>query len=1647
MIDTSSDSPVSQFLLVPGGETTQVGADNLVLENLLFSANDTRQGQEVFRAPARGIEADHGGAALTNDLLNWETPPQLLRTPLVGSIQFPRPDVPGFAEPVPTSWTGIIPPSHPLTPAGQAETGSNVPPTMISFSAAASTAAASNLYYNAPSGQLVIRPDGGENTVRESLTPDGFLEVMLNSDLHSSDPASVSFDANLAGAGRGMINGIRYESSGSDNTLTLGRQIWSSNFTVAAGNADVIVEDLDVAGRLAVAGQRITVEGQIHAGSVSLAGAGWVDIEAKGSVRAQEGHVGGEIDVATDIFVNAGQLHADGQTGGQIAIQSRNLLNAGPITANGDSGSGGAVQVDFSGSYIDTTAAFTSADGTPGGTIRIDGGSTGRLYSSGTQEAIGSTGGNIDLSGREVVLNGNTVDASGETGGGQVAIGGHVGQVFNLPGFARQVENLPHGETQTVLATDDSTIRANALQSGNGGRVTIWADQETSMDGSMSARGGSAGGDGGFIEVSGKSNVSYGGSADAGAPFGKTGTLLLDPKNIIISAAPAGVFPQFDLIDPHPTSVGGFGSVAAFAGNGNIVVTNPNDDFGGTQTGAFYLFNGSTGALISALVGSAANDKVGECVDAPSAPYFCLTVLNSGNFVVRSSFWNQNAGAVTWGNAATGVSGILSDANSLVGSHNNDMVGYERIGVLSNGNYVVRSPRWNLSRGAVTWGDGNSGVRGVISDINSLVGNIGDRVGVCESYNCFIGLNNGNYVVASQYWNHDRGAVTWGDGTKPITGLVSADNSLIGTTQGDNVGGGFRRGAGVIALTNSNYVVASPSWDGDYGAATWGDGNMGITGTISEANSLVGNHRNDMVGGECAVAFSCIVPLTNGNYVVQSFRWNITRGAATWGNGVTGVSGTISEANSLVGANILDGVGYWGSALTNGNYVIQSPYWNNDRGAATWGNGTKGITGTISGANSLIDSKPDDYVGERYMRPLSNGNYVVASPSWNGNRGAATLGNGLTGVTGTVSEANSLVGSNLNDDVGNEGSFPLSNGNYVVSSPHWNGNRGAATWGNGTVGVRGTIDASNSLVGSNPNDYVSPYITALSNGNYVVGNFHWNGGRGAATWGDGTRGVTGTISEANSLVGTHPGDSVSFVVIYELTNGNYVVGSWYWNDARGAATWGDGTKGVRGTVSEANSLIGTNPGEILSYCSGYGPCIAPFSNGSALVASPAWNGGRGALTWLNGNGQTLDGSNIINAQNSVLGRTPQSGLSGPIVRDAVHQTFLARFVTEGTGRVTIGLTDPNQFRYARGQAQTVTLTPAFLTATLNTGTDVVLQASNDITVDDPIRVSAGGKGGALTLQAGRSILVNSNISTDNGALTLIANDTLANGVVDSQRDPGNAAVIMAPGTALDTGTGPLAIELRDGAGRTYTSSRGINLQTITAGSVVVVNNGPSAGSDIRLAFVTTTGSQSYADPNGITTVTGNLTAGDNPITFADSVVVNDHVTVEAGSSAVNFAGLGTQTLQAGTGASLRNVVHNSAGTLQLTSGLTVGGSFSVTAGGIDVPTSSIGMLSVAANIAFTKAATVTILLNGSDSSQILAGGPIDLGGSTLNLVPDNDPAPGTPFTLLATTDSHPIKNTFAGLDEGTIFNQGGFQFLITYMGGKSGNSVVLTRIA
>jgi hypothetical protein len=138
------------------------------------------------------------------------------------------------------------------------------------------------------------------------------------------------------------------------------------------------------------------------------------------------------------------------------------------------------------------------------------------------------------------------------------------------------------------------------------------------------------------------------------------------------------------------------------------------------------------------------------------------------------------------------VAGVISAANSLVGSTANDQVGGDGVQALSNGNYVVRSSSWDngavTNVGAVTWGRGTTGVTGVVSAANSLVGSTaGDFIGL----SFLTVISNGHYVVASPAWDNgaivDAGAVTWGSGTTGATGVISADNSLVGTTASTNL--------------------------------------------------------------------------------------------------------------------------------------------------------------------------------------------------------------------------------------------------------------------------------------------------------------------------------------------------------------------------------------------------------------------------------------------------------------------------------------------------------------------------------------------------------------------------------------------------------------------------------------------------------------------------------------------------------------------------------------------------------------------------------------------------------------------------------------------------------------------------------------------
>ncbi|MBL9118056.1 MAG: hypothetical protein JNJ83_23810 [Verrucomicrobiaceae bacterium] len=706
------------------------------------------------------------------------------------------------------------------------------------------------------------------------------------------------------------------------------------------------------------------------------------------------------------------------------------------------------------------------------------------------------------------------------------------------------------------------------------------------------------------------------------------------------------------------------GAVVVLA-NGNFFVRS--SVWNGSR-GAVTWGHAETGFIGGSGVVSAANSLVGST--SGDMAVFAFAVLKNGNYVIQTAGWDHggiaNAGAATWCNGNTGRTGAIGNSISLVGTQTNDQVGGFSAVELTNGNVLIRSPSWDnggvSDAGAVTWMNGSTGLTGPVTSSNSLVGTSpSDQVGSFQA----VGLTNGNYVVVTPGWNgatNNEGAVTWGDGSTGVSGNVSVSNSLTGKTD-DNVGS-----VGVVALSNGNYVVHSQAWfnpdtgAANAGAVTWCNGSTGTTGLVSSANSLVGTQASDEVGVFGTVA------LNNGNYVVHSPSWingsASAAGAVTWGNGTTGTSGPVSAANSLVGSTVSDRVGLVPVVgLANGNYVVTVQDWDSDTvvnaGAVTFGNGTTGTSGPVSAANSLIGTTAGDKVGSGNVVPLANGNYVVLSPTWNNggivSAGAVTWADGKKGIKGPVTTGNSLFGTTANDAVGQLGSvFALTNGNYVVRTTVWdNGavsNAGAVTWGSGTKGIKGPITSSNSLVGSSTTDQIgNTGILILNNGNYVVLSRDWNNGPsidvGAATWGDGTRGVKGVISASNSLIGTTLSDQVGQTGV-ALPNGNYVIQSDAWDNGlvtgAGAVTWGDRKRGVKGIVSSSNSLVGTSISDRL------GGSVIVLPDGNYIARSQDFTiplpllASASAVALGDGNNGT---SGILTTSESVFGVTSTSLLA------------------------------------------------------------------------------------------------------------------------------------------------------------------------------------------------------------------------------------------------------------------------------------------------------------------------------------------------------------------------------------------------------------------
>ncbi|HTI79448.1 MAG TPA: hypothetical protein VL614_03250, partial [Acetobacteraceae bacterium] len=166
------------------------------------------------------------------------------------------------------------------------------------------------------------------------------------------------------------------------------------------------------------------------------------------------------------------------------------------------------------------------------------------------------------------------IDASGKAGGGTVGIGTTLARAKGGPGVTSTLT------AKNVAVAKGATIKADATDKGDGGRVTVLSGGTTQIDGQISATGGANGGNGGFVETSGNTlGVTV--PVDLSAPHGKVGTWLLDPTFL-------------DIVEPDDFD--GTEAQNFFANNGTIFA---GDGLNGTpDTLSNFVINQSTADVV-----------------------------------------------------------------------------------------------------------------------------------------------------------------------------------------------------------------------------------------------------------------------------------------------------------------------------------------------------------------------------------------------------------------------------------------------------------------------------------------------------------------------------------------------------------------------------------------------------------------------------------------------------------------------------------------------------------------------------------------------------------------------------------------------------------------------------------------------------------------------------------------------------------------------------------------------------------------------------------------------------------------------------------------------------------------------------------------
>ena len=714
-----------------------------------------------------------------------------------------------------------------------------------------------------------------------------FGRLTANGQVFLINPNGVLFGQ----SGRADVGGIVASTLNiTDQNFMAGRYTFTND-----GGAGSVVNQGTISvidrGYAALFGTSVSNQGVIVArqGSVALGAGDAVSMDFGGD---------GLINLAVDkgtlnaLVENKGAIKADG---GTVVMRAK---NAGDLAAT---------VVNHSG--VIEAQAISDV----GGKIVLDGGDAGIVAVSGTLDVsgkgAGQHGGSVTVQGDKIGLfAGAKVDASGASGGGTVKVGG-----------GRQGKDSTVRNASATYLDSAASIDVSALINGDGGTAILWSDDYTGFYGSISARGGAQGGNGGFVETSSHNNIQAFGAVAADAAHGSGGSWLVDPRDITI-------------VD------GGIG-----------VLSNVNN----TQTAQYAFSITPTGN--SAQISNAA-----------IASYMSGTCLTCTMSITTNGAGSQNGDITVAGNIAITSGGA---ANLFLGAYRNIII---NPGVSITGGFGNPLSVW-LSAGA------NGGSGSILMNAGSAIMTFGGQVRFGGGYATFadwtdagpvstktavgIALSNGdtaylrngitiNSATINTFENPinvtgSAGAVIMaGKGYSVANGTITSSNALTGTA-----------GVGVLITGSSTIFAGSVNILGVGGKGTDKGGGTGVDiGKTSATAALTNFNAYPQVftaaSGSPVLIGALGAIAVNGTGGLGIAR---TGSAADGSDGGTGIAlsdvhlATMSTTDTiaLVGTGANGAVGCYSGCNTN-----SSP---TNNGSWYYGYGGYGGNG-ISLLNTLIDA-------------------------------------------------------------------------------------------------------------------------------------------------------------------------------------------------------------------------------------------------------------------------------------------------------------------------------------------------------------------------------------------------------------------------------------------------------------------------------------------------------------------------------------------------------------------------------------------------------------------------------------------------------------------------------------------------------------------